>query len=342
MFKKLSPEWKAGIYTLTGIYVLFTFVWIIIFRNESIIWKIEAAVGGVFFIGSLGLIVRAIDRWLDPYLPLENNAALRFFIQLAITVFAIQFMRFGVMINIQKYFPEPLVKFNISKELHVISFAVDVMLSSTLVLSMMVYHFINRWKESSVRASQLEKEKATVQFENLKNQLNPHFLFNSLSSLNSLIFEDAKLASEFLHQLSKVYRYLLNNHEKTSVSLQTELEFIQSYIKLLETRFQQALKIEVDVKEESLSKQITPVALQVLIENALKHNVASIKQPLHISIRDETAYLVIENNLQRKAVIQYSHQKGLDQLKTLYSHLTKEPVQIIETEHFFTVKLPLV
>jgi LytS/YehU family sensor histidine kinase len=111
---------------------------------------------------------------------------------------------------------------------------------------------------------------------------------------------------------------------------------------LLETRFQQSLKIEVKVKPESLIKQITPVALQVLIENALKHNKASAKQPLKISIRDEENFLIIENNLQRKAVIQYSHKKGLDQLKTLYSHLTEEPVQIVETEHFFTVKLPLV
>jgi sensor histidine kinase YesM len=342
MFNKLSPEWKAGIYTLTGIYILFTFVWISIFRNESIVWKIEAAVGGFFFVAVMGLLVRGIDRWLDPYLPFERNALLRFFIQLIITVFIIQIMRFAVMMNIQKFLPEPLIKPNIPKELHVISFAADVMLSSTLVLSMMVYHFINRWKQSSVRASQLEKEKATVQYENLKNQLNPHFLFNSLSSLNSLIFEDAKLASEFLHQLSKVYRYLLNNHEKTSVTLEKELEFIESYIKLLETRFQHALKIEVNVSSAAGDKKIVPVTLQVLIENALKHNIVSSKQPLSISIRDDGNYLIVENNLQRKAVIQYSHKKGLDQLKTLYGYITREPVQIIETEQYFTVKIPLV
>jgi len=313
-----------------------------IFHNESVVWKVEAAIASLFFIIVLGIMVRAIDRSLDIHLPFESNATLRFFIQLAITVFVLEVLRFGILINVQKLFPEPLIKFNVSREMRLIGFAGDVILSATLVLSMMVYHFVNRWKESSLRATRLEKEKATVQFENLKNQLNPHFLFNSLSSLNSLIFEDAKLASEFLHQLSKVYRYLLNNHEKTSVSLETELEFIQSYIRLLETRFQQALKIEVSVSDISLPKQITPVSLQVLIENALKHNIASTKQPLKISIRDEGNFLVIENNLQRKAVIQYSHQKGLNQLKTLYSYITKEPIQIIETAQLFTIKIPLV
>ncbi|MCS6818555.1 MAG: histidine kinase, partial [Chitinophagales bacterium] len=209
LFKNLSGGLRAGIYTLTGIYLLLVWVQWMIYRHESFLWHLEASVVLAFFVVSLGILVRVFDKWLDKYLPFEDNAILRFLIQLIVTFSVLEFLRFAVMLRLQKYLPVPVIHLNESQELTALGFATDILLSSLLVLSMMVYHFIKRWKESSVKASQLEKEKAIVQFENLKNQLNPHFLFNSLSSLNNLIYDNATLASEFLQQLSKVYRYLL-------------------------------------------------------------------------------------------------------------------------------------
>src|SRR5262249_11801226 len=154
-----------------------------------------------------------------------------------------------------------------------------------------------------VVAERLEKEKSQVQFDNLKNQLNPHFLFNALTSLNSLIFENQSLASEFLQQLSKVYRYVLQNKEKNFVTLQTELDFIQHYVSLLHTRFGPALFIEVEVAAPMREMALVPVTLQILIENALKHNIVDPKRPLKIDIVTMGDYLVVSNNLQvRKRV----------------------------------------
>jgi two-component system LytT family sensor kinase len=148
-------------------------------------------------------------------------------------------------------------------------------------------------------------------------------------------------ATAFLQQLSKVYRYLLENNEKNAVSLQSELTFIQNYLNLLTTRFQKGLNITIQIEPHNKEKMLTPVTLQVLIENAIKHNITSARQPLNISITTQGDYLLVQNNLQRKNIISHSHQKGLNHLRTLYSHITQAPIEIIETPHTFTVKIPL-
>jgi LytS/YehU family sensor histidine kinase len=202
-------------------------------------------------------------------------------------------------------------------------------------------YFISRWKDSIREAERLEKEKAIVQFDNLKNQLNPHFLFNALSSLNSLIAENQQLASEFLQQLSKIYRYILQNKDKNLVSLQTELDFIHHYVLLAETRFQNSLKFEFDVPLPVPDKSIVPVTLQVLIENALKHNRIDEQHPLRIRIHVENNYLEVSNNFQPRKIVDTSNKQGLENLKSLYRFYSSEPVHIEQSESTFNVKIPL-
>lgn len=188
----------------------------------------------------------------------------------------------------------------------------------------------------------MQREQTAVKYDALRNQLNPHFLFNALTSLNSLIFENQQLASDFLQQLSKVYRYVLQNKEKETVSVSTELDFIAHYIFLLKTRFMNAIEFDIDLSQEAKEKEIVPVTLQILIENAVKHNIVSLTHPLKISITADDTFLIIENNVNRKVQVETSNKQGLENLKAFYRYLIDSPIDIKEMANIFTVKVPLI
>jgi Putative regulator of cell autolysis len=189
---------------------------------------------------------------------------------------------------------------------------------------------------------QAEKNAAHIRLMALTNHLNPHFLFNSLTSLNSLIFENQTLASDFLQHLSKVYRYLLQHKDRETVSLKNELDFVENYIFLLKTRFQDEIQIDIETENGVLDKQVVPVTLQILIENAVKHNIISAKQPLHISIRAKGDTLRVSNNMQHKKQVETSNRQGLDTLRALYRYLSDRPIQIADDGTTFCVTLPLI
>jgi sensor histidine kinase YesM len=202
-------------------------------------------------------------------------------------------------------------------------------------------YFFN-WKHDVVRIANLQREQAVVKYDALRNQLNPHFLFNALASLNSLIFENQQLASDFLKQLSKVYRYVLQYKEQETVSVLTEVDFISNYIFLLKTRFGNAVEFNVDVGAYAKTKAIVPVTLQILIENAMKHNVVSKESPLKLTISDDDAYLNIVNNINKKTLVETSNKQGLENLKSLYQYLTDKPIEIVEVNDLFKVRIPLI
>ncbi|NCT95652.1 MAG: hypothetical protein GXC72_14600 [Chitinophagaceae bacterium] len=212
------------------------------------------------------------------------------------------------------------------------------------------FYFIYRYRinkereilQLQTKAQALEKEKTLVQYENLKQHLNPHFLFNSLTSLSSLIRLDQKLAGSFLDGMSKIYRYILQSKENETVLLRDELNFIQTFIHLQQTRFAQGLDIQVSVPESYWHKRIVPVTLQNLIENAIKHNIIDEESPLRILITTAGDDLVVRNNLQKKKFVDTSNKQGLDSLVSLYRYLTERPVVITETETEFMVKIPLI
>lgn len=184
----------------------------------------------VFIISSVLVItiwevIRNIDRYLNKALPFEKNTTLR------ITVQLLAGAMFGLLIRIIiYYFGEPLLPFKLDKMFSAATWVIYIMFPSAINLGFFTYHFIVKWRFSVIQNERLEREKSQVQFDNLKNQMNPHFLFNALSSLNSLIMEDQRLASEFVQQLSRVYRYVLQYKDQSSVNLTTELNFIQHYI----------------------------------------------------------------------------------------------------------------
>lgn len=193
------------------------------------------------------------------------------------------------------------------------------------------------------RADSLEKEKALAMYEGLKQQLNPHFLFNSLTSLSSLIRIDRKLAGEFLDGLSRTYRYILQNREHELVPLKDEIRFAETFVGLQKTRFEEGLNVIFSVDQvRSEGLLIAPVTLQNLIENAIKHNIISPDNPLVIEITAEGDYLAVRNNKQKKNFVETSNRQGLDNLKSLYRYLSELPVAILETPDHFTVRVPLI
>ncbi|GAB3891616.1 hypothetical protein GCM10028803_03610 [Larkinella knui] len=199
----------------------------------------------------------------------------------------------------------------------------------------------SRLHHLKIQATRLERDKTEIQYQNLINHLNPHFLFNSLTSLNSLIITEPKQASRFLQKLSAIYRYILQNRDRETVTLENELNFVQHYIILQKSRFEEGLLITIDVPETYLNRQIVPVTLQNLFENAIKHNTIDDDEPLKIRVFIQGEYLCIENNLQRKRFVETSNQQGLENLKTLYRYLSNLPLTVSTTETHFVVKVPL-
>lgn len=201
--------------------------------------------------------------------------------------------------------------------------------------------FLLEWKRSAVDAERYQKESMTATYESLKSQVNPHFLFNSLNALTNLVYEDQDKAAKFIKQLSEVYRYVLDTRNREVVPLQEELKFLESYIYLQKIRFGDKLSIEQLLN--GLNSMVAPLALQMLIENAVKHNEISEENPLLIKVYREKDFIVVENNLQKKTLLGESDLGlGLDNIVKRYNFLSDKKVEINVTPDHFIVKLPLI
>ncbi len=202
--------------------------------------------------------------------------------------------------------------------------------------------WFKRSQETLLIAEKLEKENSQIRFETLKSQLNPHFLFNSLNVLSSLIKKDSDKAQNFVDEFSSVYRYTLDVIEKPVVELREELDFAKSYLFLQKIRFDNAVDMEIKVDASKLNYFVPPLAVQTLLENAFKHNRASVDNPLNIRIYDEDNFLVIVNNLQPKIKGSDSKGVGLNNFKKRYELLGEELPHFSVTEKEYVSKIPLI
>lgn len=203
-------------------------------------------------------------------------------------------------------------------------------------------YFFRMWRRQAIEAEALKSRQLRAELDILRNQVSPHFLFNSLNTLVALIPEDPMQAVRFTKALSHVYRYILQHKDKEVVDLGTELDFTEAYIHLMKVRFEDALRIEVNVEPEHRRSLIAPLTLQLLLENALKHNVASHAHPLHVDIRVENGRtLVVRNNLRRRQDVIDSTGTGLSNVKQRYAILSDRRVDVIESREHFLVALPL-
>ena len=204
-------------------------------------------------------------------------------------------------------------------------------------------YVLEKYKESIEEKEMLQQLSMEQEFDTLKSQVNPHFLFNCFNTLSSLISEDKQKAEVFLNELSKVYRYLLRNNEDGLSTVGNEVKFIQSYYRLLQTRHGEAVQINIEIDKRYEPYLLPSLSLQLLVENVVKHNVLSRNRPLEIDIFTTAGNkLIVNNNLQRRSIKAPSNKVGLDNIKAKYNLLKQPGFQIMEDEKNFTVVLPLI
>lgn len=210
-------------------------------------------------------------------------------------------------------------------------------------LSYEATYFFEKWKEQFRINEQLKNQQIKTQYEVLQNQMSPHFLFNSLNTLASIIPDDSDAAVSFTEKLSEVYRYILNNKDRELVKLEEELDFVKSYMFLLKMRYPDNLSYEFSLDPQYLGLTIPPLTLQMLVENAIKHNIVSKARPLHVEIYVENGKsVIVKNNLQRKESLEKSTKTGLDNIRKRYSILGKREIDVITSATNFMVAVPLI
>ncbi len=200
--------------------------------------------------------------------------------------------------------------------------------------------FFKAWKATLIGSQKLKTEMMAYRYESLRNQINPHFLFNSFNVLSDLVYADQAMAVKFINQLSELFRYVLDSRDKELVPLQDELDFMQSYIYLMKTRFDEKLDLSIDLKADA-GELIVPMTMQLLVENAVKHNEVSEAFPLRIIIRRTNDYIEVENSMKIKKVEEDSKNTGLKNIIQQFSYFTEKPIDIIDTDGKFRVRVPV-
>lgn len=224
----------------------------------------------------------------------------------------------------------------------VMSFLTGFIVQTFVAMTCIGYFYLTLVNKTKETLLQTQQAKTEMELKTLQQNIEPHFLFNNLNVLSSLIDSNPTKANEFLSKFSEIYRYILQTQNVEIVSLKDELEFSSNYIFLLQERFGNAYKFAWQINENEVDGQmLVPVSLQTLIENAVKHNAGNRNDSLNISIKLEQDFLVVENKLREKNLTFQTNQTGLQNLKTRYAFLSDRPIEILQTENTFKVKLPL-
>jgi hypothetical protein len=218
----------------------------------------------------------------------------------------------------------------------------------TTVISLIIFYFYNttlisnNWIKSIEKNEELKRENLLAKYEALKNQVNPHFLFNSLNTLSGVVEQKPELATDFIKKLSDIYRYVLEQNDKELVSIKEEMKFVEDYVYLSKMRFGKGLIFNSRLTNYQ-NFQVAPLGIQMMVENAIKHNIISDDMPLKIEMEIEDGFVIMRNNLQKKKTINSGKVPlGLENIKKRYAYLSNVPVEIIESESEFIVKLPII
>jgi sensor histidine kinase YesM len=289
---------------------------------------------------TLGWGNERLNHWLNKYVSWIQHPTKRFVLN-TVTLLTYSFLvsLLVAFIFIQIFFVDDPsgIPFGVYVEQTYIPMIIAVVLTVFLTSR----GFLLSWRQAAIEAEKLKTERVASQYETLKNQVNPHFLFNSLNALTSLVYEDQDQAAKFIKRLADVYRYVLDNQQKEVVPLSEELQFLESYIFLQKMRFEDNLRVEIQVPSET-EAMILPLSLQMLAENAIKHNIISDDQPLHLRISvEQDKFLRVENNLQPKRSYEYSSGLGLQNIRSRYAYLSGKEVEVQDGPQYFTVRLPL-
>ncbi|MBL3655123.1 sensor histidine kinase [Fulvivirga sediminis] len=320
------------------------------FYTEAKWSEISATIiGGIAMYTILFWIVTSLASWANKHLISGNSISIHFLVTTIVVIAAMFFLLYIENIVYDTLWPENS-EFNQDIELGVRHYLVVNMAVAAFVNSF--YHsffFFEKWKAKVIESNKLElhahhlKENALqAELEVLRLQLDPHFLFNNFSILTQLIDTNQEAAQAFLSNLSRVYRYILTTAKKDVVALEDELKFVEMYFHLIKIRHGETIFLNINIYESNKSKGIPPVTLQLLIENAIKYNISTLKQPLYLSIDScNDGSLKVKNNLQPINIDYKSTRMGLKNIKERYFLLYGKIPEVTTTETSFEVKLPL-
>lgn len=341
MYNKLLKEFPRAIIISISIFFILFLIRILTGNNISFDTNLLMNFGYTMLYGlSLYFANAAVFIYLDKLFIKNRFTPKRIFIG-----FLASFLVSISVLFLLRIFQNVMVKGNsfilfLSKE-SIDDYLVAIIITLFVTLAIHAFYFYKTIQENKVIEQKIIAGTASAQFESLKNQIDPHFLFNSLNVLSSLIEENPTNAQKFTTSLSKIYRYVLEQKDKELVPIQEELDFAKTYVNLLKMRFENSITFEIPENLEQSAAKVVPLSLQLLLENCIKHNVVSEQKPLHIKIYIADNYLVIENNLQKKEVLQTRNGVGLQNIVNRYAILTDRNVLVDETAAHFKIRIPL-
>jgi sensor histidine kinase YesM len=324
----------SSVALLAVIYFLYS-----IFRFKADLFAYVAVLWILLVILILWTGNRFIDGILARRFPWTTYMTRRFYLQLAVSVvFSLS------IVNLTYYVLKPVLLGSPSEaRQYVILNLYGLLLILPVITINFGMYFLSAWKKTLDYSKKLEQENLQSKLASLQSHIDPHFLFNSMNILSTLIEKDSRSAIEYLENFSDIYRYILDYKGSELVSLRTELEALESYFYILEKRYAAGLIIDVSIQEELHDKYILPLGIQMLVENAVKHNITSEKHPLRIEIMNiDAKTLQVRNNLQiRNRENDTMDPTGLKNIVTRYEYLTETPVRVIQDDSLFTVLLPI-
>lgn len=306
-------------------------------RNNFIKFSVAGLLIAFVFVLSINLV---LNKGLNIILPWKKRSGLRFIAHLILGTFcSLAVLNLAYQI-IKNSFTEAPPEFAQLVLLNVYGMALLLPVYSLFF----GVKFLRAWRKADLESEILQKENTRSQMMMLRNHLDPHFLFNNLNTVSSLIDIDTELSKKYLDKFAEVYRSILRTEQTDLTTVREELDMIEAYVFLLNIRFQDAFTIDITVEERDLDMAIPPLSIQMLVENALKHNIASKKKPMHISIDScEDEFLSVSNTLQRKKVeANKLIGSGIQNIRTRYEFFTQKKLEISESDDLFEVRLPLI
>jgi len=333
---------KYSTILLLGIFIKFIsdVIFSLIYRNFELMQPIRSYFAAILITWAVVEVVLLASKRISKRYTWKDHLPKRLIIQLSTTIILALLIAEVLRWILISLFTD-IVYIKLMDEL-IIAFIIT-LFSVAFVFVQLEIFLLNRWRLSLSEIEKFRKENVEIRFETLRAQVNPHFLFNSLNTLSSLVYTDQAKAEVFIRELSDVYRYILDKRETDLIDLEDELKFLRSFIFLIKLRFENNLIVSINVDEHYQSYQIIPISLQLLVENAVKHNIVSAKKPLKVDIHtDSQNYIVITNNLQVKESEKKSTGFGQKNIRSRYAYITSRPVVIGEGEKSYTVKLPLI
>lgn len=289
----------------------------------------------------VGYLIYSSSLFLDKILPWKKHVETRLLLGI-ITLFSLSFLLISSVIYLFDYFTNDSLNFMAVFQPMLIKLAI-VLFILILIFEIIYFALYSYYSYTTLQIETVKQERKQIelQLNALKSQLSPHFLFNSLNTISSLVYKEKSRAQTFIRKLANMYQYTLRSYSEKLITLKEELDFVNSYLYLLETRFENKLTCTISVSDSLLESKVPPLAIQMLIENAVKHNQKDEKKPLHIVIRSTKKYIIVENNITEKPTNVTSFKIGLKNINARYLLLHTEGI-VISNGQNFSVKIPVI